>query len=58
MIKQRVFLQIQGNEDCNDEKYLRNDPVIKEMLDGDPASQPTLSRLENSLSLTRKNNQP
>ena len=51
MIKQRVFLQIQGYEDCNDEKYLRNDPVITEMLDGDPASQPTLSRLENSLSL-------
>jgi hypothetical protein len=51
MIKQRVFLQIQGYEDCNDERYLRNDPVIKEILDGEPASQPTLSRLENSLNI-------
>lgn len=51
MIKQRVFLQIQGYEDCNDESHLRNDPIIKEVLDGDLASQPTLSRLENSLSI-------
>ncbi len=51
MIKQRVFLQIQGYEDCNDEKSLREDPLIKEVLDGDLASQPTLSRLENSLSI-------
>lgn len=50
MIKQRVFLQIQGYEDCNDEKTLRNDPLIKEVLDGELASQPTLSRLENSIS--------
>jgi hypothetical protein len=51
MIKQRVFLQVQGYEDCNDEKALRDDPLIKEVLDGELASQPTLSRLENSLSV-------
>lgn len=50
MLKQRVYLMVQGYEDCNDEKYLRNDPVIKAALDSDLASQPTLSRFENSLS--------
>lgn len=50
MLKQRVFLMVQGYEDCNDEKYLRNDPVIKEALDTELASQATLSRFENSLS--------
>lgn len=50
MMKQRVFLQMQGYEDCNDEKALRNDPLIKEVLEGELASQSTLSRLENSLS--------
>ena len=49
MVKQRVYLMIQGYEDCNDEKYLRNDPLIQEVLDGDLASQPTMTRLENSL---------
>ena len=51
MLKQRVYLMVQGYEDCNDEKYLRNDPVIKAALSGDLASQPTLSRFENSLSI-------
>ena len=50
MLKQRVFLMVQGYEDCNDEKYLRNDPVIKAALDSDLASQATLSRFENSFS--------
>ena len=50
MLKQRVFLMVQGYEDCNDEKYLRNDPVIKEALNTELASQATLSRFENSLS--------
>ena len=48
MIKQRVFLMVQGYEDCNDEKYLRNDPLVNEVLDDSLASQSTLSRLENS----------
>lgn len=51
MLKQRVFLMVQGYEDCNDEKYLRNDPVIKEALNTELASQATLSRFENSLSI-------
>ncbi len=51
MLKQRVFLMVQGYEDCNDEKYLRNDPVIKAALDSDLASQATLSRFENSFSV-------
>lgn len=51
MLKQRVFLMVQGYEDCNDEKYLRNDPVIKAALDSGLASQPTLSRFENSFSV-------
>ena len=51
MIFQRVLLLIQGYCDCNDSKYLANDPIIKTVLNGDLASQPTLSRLENSLSI-------
>lgn len=51
MLKQRAFLMVQGHEDCNDEKYLRNDPVIKAALDSDLASQATLSRFENSFSV-------
>ena len=52
MIKQRVFTIAQGHEDCNDEKYLRSDPVTTEILDGKLASQPTLSRLENTMSIS------
>lgn len=51
MIFQRVLLLIQGYRDCNDSKYLANDPVIKTVLNGDLVSQPTLSRLENSVSI-------
>jgi hypothetical protein len=49
MLKQRVFLMVQGYEDCNDEHYLRNDPLIKSALDGELASQSTLSIFENSV---------
>ena len=48
IVKQRVFLMMQGYDDCNDEQYLRNDPVIKTALDAKLASQPTLSRFENA----------
>lgn len=51
MLKQRVYLMAQGYQDCNDEKYLRNDPVIKEVLNAELSSQPTLSRFENSFSI-------
>lgn len=52
MVKQRVFLMIQGYEDCNDHKYLKNDPVVNSLFENGLASQPTLSRFENSLSFT------
>jgi len=49
LLKQRVFMCVQGYEDCNDVDHLKNDPVFQDILRGDMASQPTLSRLENSL---------
>lgn len=51
LVKQRVFTMMQGYEDCNDANYLKSDPVISEMIGGELASQPTLSRLENELSI-------
>lgn len=54
MLRQRVFQIAQGYEDCNDASTLRRDPVLKACCDRDPvedadlASQPTLSRLENT----------
>ena len=47
MLRQRVFLMMQGYEDCNDEQKLRDDPVISKVLDSGLCSQPTLSRFEN-----------
>jgi hypothetical protein len=52
LVKQRVYLMLQGYQDCNDERHLRKDPVISEALDGELAAQPTLSRFENSLSIS------
>ncbi|MFH1321107.1 MAG: IS1380 family transposase [Bacteroidota bacterium] len=49
LIKQRVFLQCLGYEDCNDSDELSHDPLLKEFLEKSLASQPTLSRLENSV---------
>ncbi len=49
LLKQRVFLLMQGYEDANDVAHLKNDPLLKDILLGDLASQPTLSRFENSL---------
>ncbi|HLS10616.1 MAG TPA: IS1380 family transposase [Flavobacteriaceae bacterium] len=48
LLKQRVFMQVQGYEDTNDVEYLKNDPLYKDVLQGQMASQPTLSRFENS----------
>jgi hypothetical protein len=48
-LKQRVFMLMQGYEDTNDVEYLRNDPLYKDILEGDMASQPTMSRFENSM---------
>lgn len=49
LLKQRVFMLMQGYEDCNDVFHLQHDPLFKDILEGDLASQPTLSRFENSV---------
>ena len=49
LLKQRVFMLMQGYEDANDVSHLKNDPLYKDILEGDLASQPTISRFENSL---------
>lgn len=48
-LKQRVFTMMHGYEDTNDVQYLKNDPLYKDILGGDMASQPTLSRFENCM---------
>jgi hypothetical protein len=58
LFKQRVFQIACGYEDANDSNELRSDPIMKiaceRLPDDDPAlaSQPTISRFENSLSRT------
>jgi hypothetical protein len=58
LFKQRVFQIACGYEDGNDSNELRSDPIMKiaceRLPDEDPAlaSQPTISRFENSLSRT------
>jgi len=55
LITQRVFQIAAGYEDCNDCNDLRGDMVFKSCAgrlpqsDGDLASQPTMSRLENAI---------
>lgn len=48
-LKQRVFMMMLGYEDANDVSHLKNDPLFKDVLQGDLSSQPTISRFENSL---------
>ena len=58
LIRQRVFQIACGYEDANDSNELRSDPGLKAACDrlpltgDDLASQPTMSRLENSVSRT------
>lgn len=58
MMRQRILLIACGYEDANDSATLRTDPVFKMAvgrapIEGDPlASQPTISRLENSIDKT------
>jgi hypothetical protein len=58
LFKQRVFQIACGYEDGNDSNELRKDPVMKIACEKQPgdetalASQPTISRFENSLSRT------
>jgi len=56
LITQRVYQIIAGYEDANDSNHLRHDPILKMVCGRIPlpeaellASQPTISRLENSL---------
>ena len=49
LLKQRVFNLIQGYEDANDADHLKADPLFEHVLAGQMASQPTISRFENSL---------
>lgn len=49
LLRQRVFTLMQGYEDCNDVQQLKNDPLFADILGGQMASQPTLSRFENSV---------
>lgn len=49
LLKQRVYGLMLGYEDANDVNYLKNDPLLKDVLQGELASQPTISRLENSM---------
>jgi hypothetical protein len=55
-VRQRVFQIALGYEDANDADRLRHDPVLTTVCDRSPddpqglSSQPTLSRLENSVS--------
>jgi len=58
LLRQRVFQIASGNEDCNDCDDLRRDPALKYSCDklpvsgSDLASQPTMSRFENTPSRT------
>jgi hypothetical protein len=58
ILKQRIFQIAAGYEDANDANTLRHDPIFKLLLDRLPetgaplASQPTISRFENSVSRT------
>src|SRR5215467_818660 len=56
MLRSRVYGILSGYEDQNDHDTLRHDPVFKLVADhspedGDLASQPTLSRFENAISI-------
>ncbi len=51
LLRQRIYQIVAGYEDCEDAKYLRSEPTMQSVAGtaGDAlASQPTLSRLENS----------
>lgn len=56
MVRQRIYGILAGYEDQNDHDVLRSDPVFKLIADrlpndGDLASQPTLSRFENAVTI-------
>ena len=54
LIRQRIYQIVAGYEDCNDANFLRKDPALKAACgrmpsDRELGSQPTLSRLENTV---------
>lgn len=54
LLRQRTYQIVAGYEDCNDANVVRRDPALKtacgrRLNDEDLGSQPTLSRLENSI---------
>lgn len=54
LLRQRAYQVVAGYEDCNDADVVRRDPALKAacgrmLSDNDLGSQPTLSRLENSI---------
>lgn len=54
LLRQRIYQVVAGYEDCNDANLMRKDPALKAacdrlLSDAHLASQPTLSRLENSV---------
>jgi hypothetical protein len=49
VLTQRIYSQALGYEDCNDTEELKKDPIIEEAVGGKLCSQPTLSRIENSI---------
>ena len=54
LIRQRIYQIVAGYEDCNDANFLRKDPALKAACgrmpsDKELGSQPTLSRLENTV---------
>lgn len=57
LVRQRIYQIALGYEDCNDATWLRHDPALKTACDRRPfddgalSSQPTLSRLENGVSM-------
>jgi hypothetical protein len=60
MVRSRVYGILAGYEDQNDYDTLRHDPVFKLVADRSPhddelASQPTLSRFENAISIPSQN---
>jgi hypothetical protein len=51
LLRQRLYQIVAGYEDCNDARYLRDEPTMQSVageVGESLASQPTLSRLENS----------
>lgn len=54
LLRQRIYQIVAGYEDCNDANFLRKDPALKAacgrtLSDKELGSQPTLSRLENTV---------